>query len=76
VQLSAVLEAGMSRAGQDHAASRLLASPYFPHTLPPPMIVPPSGSLLVDVLHCAGHYQTRETRHTPLDINPNEEDFQ
>jgi hypothetical protein len=40
------------------------------------MIVPPSGSLLVDVLLCAGHYQTRETRHAPLDINPNEEDFQ
>jgi hypothetical protein len=40
------------------------------------MIVPPSGSLLVDVLLCAEPYQTRETRHAPLDINPNEEDFQ
>ena len=66
----------MSRAGQDHAASRLLASPYFPDTHPPPIIVPPSGSSLVYVLHCAGHDQTRETRHALLDINPNEEDFQ
>jgi len=65
----------MSRAGQDHTAPRELAVPDFPRTLPPPVFVPPSGSWHVDVLLCAGLYQTRETSHAPPDINPNEEDL-
>ena len=65
----------MPCAGQDHAASRLRASPDLPtHT--PAFLDRPS----LRVVACSSaalrrDYQIPEIRHGPMDINPNEEDF-